>query len=170
MSSPDRQPKEAWDALDFRPRGTAPARAGRPSHFWTGVAIFIAVALVYPWYAYHVQSWLMEREAAVVLGEFARELTNETARLEGEMARAGRQASTAELQRRLATVRVLGTTTVQGQRVVIVNLGSARMHEAHSVICDQAARLYREPLAGQVLRVQSSQGQRPARDVGELAC
>ncbi|HQZ32214.1 MAG TPA: hypothetical protein PLG89_10175 [Arenimonas sp.] len=65
---------------------------------------------------------------------------------------------------------VAGTTMVGSNRMVIVKLGQASLGEARASICRQAAASFKQPLAGERLRVQRHRGAQPAVDVGSITC
>jgi len=54
--------------------------------------------------------------------------------------------------------------------MVIVKLGQASLVEARASICRQAAASFKQPLAGERLRVQRHRGAQPAVDVGSITC
>jgi hypothetical protein len=161
--------------LNFRSSlRSAPSRREPSGNFWTGVAIFIGVALVYPFYSYKVQSQLLARELTVGMEA----LTGEVDAMEREAGRQAVAASNAYAAQSAAQaaagrqrgVVVAGTTRVGRTRVVIVQLGQSGLSEAQPSICRQAAALFGERLSGERLRVQRHRGSQPALDVGTVVC
>jgi hypothetical protein len=157
--------------LTFRERSRpVPARAEPTSHFWTGVAIFVGVALIHPFYSYQVQTRLAARDINAVVGEFSNQMNQMGEKAQRQVQESARESAAAALQRRQQGVRLMGTTSVGGNRVVIVDLGQATLGEAKATLCRQAAASFREPLAGERLRVQRHRGRQPAVDVGRITC
>ena len=157
--------------LEFRRRGATPSRSVQPpDRFWVGVAIFLVVAAVYPFYSYHVQTRLAAAELAAAVGELTNELGEkaEEAKREMQANQARQQARSLEQRRR--AVSLAGTTTVGGQRVAIVSFGASNLAESRDLVCRQAARQFREDLAGKKLRVQRHRGRQPAVDEGTITC
>ncbi|HEU0152607.1 MAG TPA: hypothetical protein VFQ84_04595 [Arenimonas sp.] len=163
--------KPDWQDLDFRRRATAPARReDHRSYFGVAVTIFLATALVYPWYAYLVNSYLIAREMNAAMQVVNSELERASQAMERQANASAQAAAASSLRRRVAGVSVRGTSIVQGQRVVVVTLGEASLAEAKTKICQQAARYFRQSLQGERLRIQASNGNRPARDAGAVIC
>lgn len=161
--------------LNFRaPARSMSRRIDPPSHFWLGVAIFIAVALAYPFYSYHVQSQLMAREIASALTDASTQMdgmVRQAQRDSREIAmQAAARAAAQSAARRQGDVDLAGTTMVGGTRIVIVRLGQASLNEARASICRQAAASFNQQLAGERLRVQRHRGSRPAVDIGTVTC
>ena len=160
--------------LNFRaPARSMSRRIDPPSHFWLGVAIFIAVALAYPFYSYHVQSQLMAREIASALTDASTQMDGmgrQAQRDSREIAMQAAHAAAQSAATRQGDVEVAGTTMVGGTRIVIVRLGQASLNEARANICRQAAASFDQPLAGERLRVQRHRGSRPAVDIGTVTC
>lgn len=165
------QIKPDWDNLSFRRREVpAGGRTQGDARFYWGAAIFLCTALLYPWYSYKVQSYLAARDLDVALQVANAELKKAGDAAQRQLEANARAAAAASLQQRVAGVSVRGTSVVQGQRVVVVALGTASLAEARASICSQAARSFRQPLSGERLRIQVSNGNRPARDAGTLVC
>lgn len=157
--------------LQFRDRG-APTRfqSAGPDRFWLAVAIFLVVAMLYPFYSYAVHSYLLAREVRAATAQASQELERFGANLRREAAESRRVAATEALRERQRGVSVAGTTVIGGRRIVIVNLGEASLAEARATICGQAERYFREPLAGERLHIQRHRGNRPAVDAGSIVC
>lgn len=157
--------------LQFRPRAMPAApRPGGPDHFWAGVAIFLLVAMVYPFYSYAVHSYLLGRELDAAAAMMSDELDRLGAEARREADETRRAAAAESMRQRQRGVTVVGTTTIRGKRVVVVNLGQASLAEAKARICAQAERNFREPLAGEELRIQRHRGNQPAMDAGTIIC
>lgn len=157
--------------LTFRERSRpVPARAEPTSHFWTGVAIFVGVALIHPFYSYQVQTRLAARDINAAVNEFSDQMSQIGDQAQRRTEETTRESAAAALQRRQAGVRLMGTTLVGGSRVVIVDLGQATLGEGKFALCRQAAASFRESMAGEQLRVQRHRGRQPAVDVGSVVC
>ncbi|MCX7032419.1 MAG: hypothetical protein NT046_00380 [Arenimonas sp.] len=157
--------------LNFRSPGrSTPRREEAPDRFWLGVAIFIGVALVHPFYAYQVQSRLAERELSDALTEAGAELGAYALQAQRQSREAVAQSAARAVSQRQSAVTVAGTTVVGETRIVIVHLGQATLREAKASICRQAAYQFKEPLAGERLRVQRHRGSLPAVDAGTIIC
>lgn len=160
-----------WDDLNFRRPVSSPSRPGEGSRlFVTGVAIFIGVALVYPWYSFMVHAkmtaWMLEAGARELTAQVQAEVRESAEELQAQ------QVIRAESNQRerLRRVSLAGTSTVQGQRLVIVSLGSANLSEATPTVCRLAERRFKVSLSGERLRVQVLQGSRPAYEAGGIVC
>lgn len=167
------EPRIESSLADLKFRGGSVNRTRSESsahHFWTGVAIFLGVALAYPFYSYRVHDYLVSRDVEKALVDFTADMNAvaEDARRESQAA-AGRAAARAA-EERMRGVMVAGTTIIAGNRIVIVSLGQASLPEAKAVICQQAAVRFREPLAGERLRIQQHRGSQPALDIGTITC
>lgn len=175
MSDPDQAPVEReWGNLRFR--GRAATRAGADgdldanSRFVTGLIVFLVVALLYPWYAYWVNSHLLSRDLEVGLRAFEREAGAATAQANQQAAMQA-EASEADRQRRaLAAVRVLGASASGSRPLVIVRYEGVSLDDAGPTICAQARGWLDRPLSGVTLRVQQHRGRAPAVDVGVVDC
>ncbi|MGQ4659542.1 hypothetical protein [Lysobacter sp. F6437] len=163
-----------WDNIRFGSRSNRPAEESAEdraqSRFVIGIAIFLTVALAYPWYSY----WVSARITAYGLQVMAEQLGQELKQSESE-ARRQRVASTqaqaaAENRRQVAAVRVVGATRTRNGPVVIVRLGDATTGEARGRICVQAEALLKESLDGESVRVQMHRGNQPALDAGRIRC
>ncbi|MFY2764647.1 hypothetical protein [Arenimonas sp. MALMAid1274] len=141
-----------------------------PGNFWLGVAIFLGVALVYPFYSHEVQSRLAARDVEAAVSEFTGQMDTMADDAQRQLQLAARDAAAQAAANRQRAVVVLGSTTVGGDRVVIVHLGQATMAEAQPSICRQAATQFGNSLSGEILRVQRHRGSRPAVDAGTIRC
>lgn len=160
-----------FDGLTFRDRPRrGPPRDDATSLFWKGVAIFIVVALIHPFYSYAVQTRLLARDVEDATAAFVDEMDRKAVEATREAETQTRESAETSLARRLRTVGLAGSTVIRGQRVVIVTLGQASFAEAGERICALAARQFRTPLSGERLRVQGYHGRNPATDIGILTC
>jgi hypothetical protein len=155
----------------------AARETGGDPRFAIGVSVFIAVALVFPWYSYWVINYLMTREVAAFAQQMQVETDMASAESSAQVARsqaaaaASAQNSAARLQRRrISAVRVMGVSTGGMSPMVLVNLGTSSAMEADEEICRQAERWLHRDLSGIVIRVQRSRGNAPSIDGGELVC
>lgn len=147
-----------------------PARENATSLFWTGVAIFLGVALVYPFYSYQVQARLLVWEMEAAMEEVGVQVDEAVASSARQSAAARAETVEANRQSRLRGIHLAGSTVVGGQPLVIVNFGQASFAEARETICQLAERRFQTSLAGQKVRVQRSRGNAPAQDVGTVRC
>ena len=59
--------REVWGDLRFERRdrlARAPEEEAAQARFWIGLGVFLTVALLYPWYAYWVQTRLFAHEVS----------------------------------------------------------------------------------------------------------
>ena len=162
---------DSLSELQFRSRSQSGVRpAGPPDRFWTGVAIFILVAMAYPFYSYAVQTYLLARDVEAAAEIISSEVERAAADARREVVESQRAAAAEAVRQRQRGVSVAGTTTIGGKRIVIVNLGRASLQEAKASICTQAERYFREPLAGEELHIQRHRGSQPAVDAGRIIC
>jgi hypothetical protein len=154
--------------LTFRrsPRWSAPAADSR---FALGVGVFLLVALIYPWYSYKVQAYLLGRDARNGIQEFAEAMEQETQALAIQQAKDVRASSEQATERRIAAVRVMGISD-GNPPLVVVEFGQSNMMEADETICRQAARWLRRPVDGSVIRVQRARSSGTSAQIQELAC
>lgn len=183
MLKPDevKDPNINWQDLRFRQRSRVSEGSGNDHRFAIGLSVFIVVALLFPWYAYEVVAYSIERDTTRALNEFGVETQEQIdeANTESQMQRAAameyqqRQSNAnAELQlkRRVASVRVIGVSTGGNLPTVLVALGSSNIYEAQSTLCLQAGVWLHKNVSGSRLRVQSYRGNRPLVDAGEISC
>lgn len=149
---------------------TSPPLRENSGNFWTGVAIFIGVALVYPFYSYKVHAQLAARDVSVALTEFTGQMDAMAADSQRQARLHARESAARASAQRQRGVVLSGTTRVGSDRVVIVQLGQAQLAESAATICRQAARSFGEPLSGERLRVQRHRGSQPAVDAGTIIC
>lgn len=177
----ERTEGRGWGNVRFRAhreRGVqSPNSDDAHSRFVTGLIVFIAVALAYPWYAYWVQSHLLARDLEAGLAKVSRGLDASMAEAQAigqrtqrasVSAAQGRQEATA--QRRRSGVRVMGASEGRNGVVVVVDLGDAGMAESTARICQQAQAFVGNPLDGKLIRVQRYRGRQPATDAGQIWC
>ena len=183
MLNPDKvkDPNINWQDLRFRRRSRVSEGSGNDHRFAIGLGVFILVALLFPWYAYEVVAYSIERDATTALNKFGVETRKQIdeANTESQRQRAAameyqqRQSNAnAELQlkRRVASVRVMGVSTGGNLPTVLVALGSSNIYEAQSTLCLQAGVWLHKNVSGSTLRIQSYRGNRPSVDAGEISC
>ena len=157
--------------LKFRsPSRPAAARSEPDRNFWPGVAVFVGVALAYPFYSYHVHAQLAARDVSAAMTELTGQVDAMAAEAGRQAVMASNRASAQAAAGRQRGIVVAGTTVVGGTRVVIVQLGQAGVAEASAIICRQAAARFGEQLSGERLRVQRYRGSQPAVDAGTIVC
>ncbi|HZX81612.1 MAG TPA: hypothetical protein VFE72_11750 [Lysobacter sp.] len=156
-----------WSNVRFRPRrvgGTATDGDAAARFAW-GAILFVAVALAYPWYAYWVQSYLLERDARRALTSIDRDLRAMEARLPDAFDEPPMQAP-----RRTPSPRILGIGEGATTSVIVADLDGAHLHDVESQLCAGAARWTRRPVTGRAFRVQRYLGTSPAITVGVVRC
>jgi hypothetical protein len=162
-----------WDTAEVRtpaPRRQRPERDGQANRFAIGFTLFLLVAILYPWYAYRVDSFLAERELAEASRQMAR-LVDEDLRAMHEAGKRAEESTRRKQQLdRIARVRVKGVSDGPMGPVAIVDLGTAGVAEAQATICAQAARMSRQAGSNGSLRLQRYRGSQPAVDAGMIDC
>lgn len=157
--------------LTFRSRTRSARRRDEvPVAIWLGAAVLLAIALGYPAYSYQVQKRLAQRDVAAAVTAVAGQVDAMSKELQRQTNEASRRSAAQALAQRQSGVVVSGTTIVGGTRVAIVQMGQASLAEAKEPICRQAAARFRQPLAGERLRVQRHRGSQPAVDEGTIVC
>jgi hypothetical protein len=152
------------------PRWTEPVSDGR---FALGIAIFLLVALAYPWYSYWVQAHLMARDVRTGLEAFTGAMDRESDAVQGQaqvqVQVAGRESAEVAQRRRLAQVRVSGISEGDPP-LVVVQLGRSNLSEADALICRQAEPWLKRELSGRVIRVQGIQASGRTGAIQQLIC
>lgn len=172
-------PRKDWENIRPR-RPLVPERDEAGRRFWLGVALAGIGALIFPWYAYWVDSFLTERGLKAATEEMKRQSQAASQQLADSLAAAQAQSqadaarmraqSDAYLQsNRIAQVRVMGASSGEPPTVQ-VQLGTAGIEEARDTICRQAPYWLRHDSSGMTLRVQRSRGSQPALDAGVVHC
>jgi len=154
--------------LTFRrsPRWSEPTTDGR---FSIAVAIFLAVALVYPWYSYWVQTHLLARDLENGLKEFSTSVERDTREFDSRMAQQSRDSAESDQRRRIAAVHVTGVSDGQPP-LAVVDLGRSNFMEADETICRQTAMWLHRSVSGSVIRVQRLKSYGSATVIEEMAC
>jgi hypothetical protein len=154
--------------LIFRspPRWTEPVADNR---FALGAAIFLLVALAYPWYSYWVQTHLLASDVEAGLEDFGKAMQQETAAASAQSASDAQGARERAEQQRVGAVRVIGISE-GSPPLVVVDLGQSNLLEADITVCRQAARWLHRSTSGQVIRVQRAHVYGNANAIQELAC
>jgi len=163
-----------WGNLRFTPRRPRYAESApednAQARFVVGLAVFVVVALLYPWYAYWVQTHLLARDVQQATRAIDSQLRHEL-RGVGEQARkAAVQSPQAASRRRVRGVRVMGAMATKGVPVVIVDMGDASLSEGTAGICSQAPSWLGRPVSGMTLRVQAWRGRAPSESIGSVVC
>ena len=168
----DQESETDWGNVRHRPVSRRHAAAGDEagSRFVIGLVVFIAVALVYPWYSYWVHSTLMARDMQRAAQAIGTEVERGVQQMQAATAQQRQRTAAQARQARVAAVDVVGATAASGGPVVVVRMGDASLDEAGETICAQAGRWLRTPVAGRTLRVQRHRGNAPALDVGRVRC
>lgn len=162
-----------WDTVEVRtpaPRRQRPDRDAQANRFAVGLALFLLVAILQPWYAYRVNSFLAERELAEASRQMAQVVDEELRAMQEAGKRAEELSRRKQQLERIARVRVKGVSDGPAGPVAIVDLGSAGVAEAQATICAQAARMSRQAGSNGSLRLQRYRGSQPAVDAGMIDC
>jgi len=172
-------PLKDWDNVRPR-RPLVPKRDDADRRFWLGVTLAGIGALIFPWYAYWVDSFLAERGLKAAMEDMQRQSQTESQQMADRLAaaQAQSQADAARMRaqsevyaqnNRIALVRVLGASSGEPP-IVQVQLGNAGIEEARDTICRQAPYWLRHGVSGMTLRVQRARGSEPALDAGVVRC
>lgn len=148
----------------------ARGRGLHTGHFWLGLAIFIGVALAYPFYAFRVQQHLSAQVTPPLVQDIPPQAGAMTAAMERQNQIAARDAAGKVVFPEPQAVLVMGTTMVGRARVVMVELGESGLPDARDAICRQAAEQFRESLAGMELTVQRYEAGQAGVDIGKVTC
>lgn len=163
-----------WGNVKFRARRGRGVQAhsadDAQSRFVTGLVVFLAVAIAYPWYSYWVQSRLLAYEVTTGLQQVGDEFAAASARQQQESARVEQARRETTARERVAAVRVMGASDGTAGPVVVVNLGQAGVGESTAQICQQARFFLGRPLHGERLRLQRYRGTQPTTDAGTVYC
>lgn len=162
-------PNIDWQDLSFRRRARVAGDSNDP-RFAIGIGVFVLVALLFPWYAYEVVSYSLERDTVKALNQIGVE-TQQYINEANEVSQR-QQAASAEhqMRQRIAGVRVMGVSTGGNKPTVLMALGNSNIYEAQNAICKQAVQWLGKNVTGTQLRIQRHQGRNPAVDAGEIAC
>lgn len=157
--------------ITFRqpPRWAAPASDGR---FGLGVAIFLVVALAYPWYAYWVQSHLLARDLQAGVEEFSASMDKVDGQLRAGLAESqqrSRETQQQTIDGRIAAVRVTGVSEGDPP-LVIVQVGGSNVWESRTRVCSQGEAWLERSLSRRRVRVQAVHPSGRAGEIQELAC
>lgn len=172
MSKPDEQhdPNIDWKDLSFRRRSRFSQSSGNDHRFAIGLGVFVLVALLFPWYAYEVVSYSIERDATRALNEFGIETQKQVDAANKEAERQHSAALELQQRQRVADVRVMGVSSGADLPIVLVALGNSNTYEAEKTICKQAGTWLNKNVSGTTLRLQRHRGNQPAVDAGEITC
>ena len=163
-----------WGNLRFTPRRRRYAQ-GTPednasARFVIGLAVFIAVALLYPWYSYWVQTHLLARDVKQATEALDSQLRHEIRGISEQVQQAAVRNQVATSGRRARGVRVMGAMATSSRPVVIVDMAEVTLAEGTAGICAQAPGWLGRPVSGVTLRVQRYRGRAPAESVGSVMC
>ena len=170
-------PNINWKDLSFRRRARISESSGNDPRFVIGLVVFVSIALLFPWYAYEVVSYSLERDATKALNEFGAVLDESNKESERQRAasvkyqqRQSNAAAEQQLRQRVAGVRVMGVSSGGDLPTVLVSLGNSNTYEAERAICQQAGAWLNKNVSGTTLRLQRHRGNQPAADAGEITC
>lgn len=155
-------------SLTFRssPRWSEPTTDGR---FSIGIAVFLSVALVYPWYSYWVQKHLLARDMNAGVEELTEAVATESRDLDSRLAQRAQESAEVAQRRRIGAVRVTGISDGQPP-LAVVDLGKSTFLEADETICRQTAAWLRRSVSGTVIRVQRLESHGTAAAIREMVC
>lgn len=163
-----------WGNVKFRAQRERGVQAhsadDAQSRFVTGLVVFLAVAIAYPWYSYWVQSRLLAYEVTTGLQQVSDEFAAASAKRQQESARVEQAHRETATRERIAAVRVMGASESTTGPVVVVNLGQAGVGESTTQICQQAHFFLGRALHGERLRLQRYRGSQPTTDAGTVYC
>jgi hypothetical protein len=167
-----------WTAMDFRRDRPGRHRLRDEDHrFAVAVTVFLAVAILYPWYSYWVHAYLLTREFHGAVEALQGELDRTGANMSAQAARSRASAeasrlrtATEQLAIRRGRVKVMGVSHGGPKPLVLVDLGTSNPLESDEVICREASVWLGRSLSGASIRIQQYRGKAPARDMGELSC
>lgn len=177
----ENEDKRDWGNVRFRRDRHRRMRLGdadpAQTRFVIGLGVFVVVALIYPWYSYRLQAYLLARDLEVGLQQINAEMDAVTDQMKANTARR-QQASAQQVQarreeqarQRVAGVRVMGVNDGRSGPVVIVDLGQASVGQATARICSQTERSLGRSLDGVSIRLQRYRGSQPALDAGQIRC
>jgi hypothetical protein len=170
----DQAAEKDWGNLRFRPRRSRYAE-GAPednanARFVIGLAVFVFVALAYPWYSYWVQTRLLAHELREATTEMSAQARRVLKAASDRMQQQVAQSRAAAVHRSVRGVRVMGAMRTSSGPVVIVDLGEAGLAEGSPAICRQASAWLGSSTSGQRLRVQAYRGRAPAETIGSVDC
>lgn len=137
--------------------------------FSIAVAVFLAVALVYPWYSYWVQSHLMARDIEAGVREFSKAVDQEVRQANSQMAQVARESAESAVWRRIAAVRVTGIGE-GNPPMAVVDLGESNFMESDQTICRQTAKWLRRSDSGTVIRVQRLKSHGTEAVIQQMTC
>jgi len=160
------------DDATFRQRARTrnEAESGAWARLWIAIGAALLLAVAFPFYAYEVQSRLLERDAKRLLLQAEAELRAVGEQFARDAASQQSQARQATFQQRLAAVRVVGISDAGGVPTVMAELQGLTARQAAGPLCAQAQRWLRRPVTGQALNIRAARGQRPAEEAGTLRC
>lgn len=159
-----------WKDLSFRCRSRISGSSGNDPRFAIALGVFVLVALLFPWYAYEVVSYSLERDATKALNSFGIETQKQMDEANEESQRQSAVVKAQKLAQRIVSVRVMGVSSGGNLPTVLVALGNSNIYEAQDTICQQAGVWLRKDVSGTSIKVQSHRGNRPAVDAGVIEC
>jgi hypothetical protein len=163
-------PNIDWKHLSFRRRSRISGSSGNDPRFVIALVVFVSAALLFPWYAYEVVSYSIERDATRALNEFGMETQKQVEAANKEAERQHSAALEFQQRQRVAGVRVMGVSSGGDLPTVLVSLGNSNTYEAERTICKQAGAWLNRNVSGTTLRLQRHRGNQPAADAGEITC
>lgn len=169
----DKKRDDDWSAVRRQASGRT-YKTGSISSFdgrwWTAVAIFLAVALAYPWYSYQVNAFLFARDTEAAISEFARVSEESLKDMKKQLAQSADASRREQRRKRIESVRIKGVSDGPHGPVVIVEMGDASLNESQDSICRQASHWLKMKLTNTTLTIQRYRLNQPALDLGIVTC
>lgn len=166
------QGDSGWGNVRFRParmRG-AVGWGGAEGRFVTGLVVFVLTALLYPWYAYKVQAWLLARELEAAAEVMEREARADQARLRRQAAALGNAQAADAPYAAPASIRIMGAMELRNGPMAIVDLAGRPLDEVTPIICLRVQETLGTPTVGREIRVQRWRRDAPAVSMGVVRC
>ncbi len=166
----DSQDEGSWGNVRFRPRRLRGGVewADAESRFVTGLVVFVIAALLYPWYEYRVQAWLLGRDMEAASKTLQKELGAEAAGAQARVDAA--KARQPAAYRAPASIRIMGAMELRDGPLAIVDLAGRSLDDVAPVICLRVQETLGAPTAGRQIRIQRWRGSAPAVSVGSIQC
>lgn len=112
-------PLKDWENIRPR-RPVVPERDEASRRFWLGVALAGIGALIFPWYAYWVDSFLLQRDLQAAASEFKKQADVASQQMDASIAAAESQS-----QANAARMRAQSEAYAQSNRIALVRVMGA---------------------------------------------
>lgn len=164
------QEEGGWGNVRFRPRRMRGGVdwADAESRFVTALVVFMIVALLYPWYEYRVQAWLLSRDLEAASQALQKELGAEAAKAQVQVDALAARPPAA--YRAPASIRVMGAMELRDGPLAIVDMAGRSLDEVAPIICLRVQETLDLPTTGRQVRVQRWRRSAPAVSMGSIQC